>query len=84
MGLARNVHLDSFLHKLDAAFMPGGRIKFGKHSETSRRMIMMMIIIANIYLALSIRYYAKHFMCSISFNYSNFPVRWVLISPFYG
>lgn len=68
MGLAGNMHLNSLLHKLDAAFIPGGRIRFGKHFEKSRTMMMMMM-------ALSIQYYAKHFICSMSFNYSNFPMR---------
>lgn len=85
MGLAGNVPMDSVLHKVHVPFMPGGRIRFGKHFENSRMMIMMIIIvIVNIYLALSVGCGVKHFICSISFNYSNFPVRWVLISPFYG
>lgn len=55
MGLAGNMHMDSVLHKLHAPFIPGGRIKFGKHFENSRMMKMMMIIIViiNIYLAVS-------------------------------
>lgn len=35
--------------------------------------MVIIIVIVNVYLALSVRHCAKYFVCSVSFNCSNFP-----------